>query len=479
MVFWRGQTEKGPFKKGEVLTIKKREMKRINLFKIAANVFGLIIVMAALACFSSVLAFGGSVIYAITGAVIQAEPVTVEGVKVGSPDLDKDYISKKVTQMKPAATPLDTIMRQIPNQVDCKSFVSEYYAVDSRPFADTVHTAYTKSGDGHLVTDLKVNNISMWSADDTVMVEGITGVDGLDLVCFIISKDISAATIKIQPLNGTAGSGTTAGEMIIPATIPATTKLTRCGACKHELDAQTSPYAIIPVTADNYLQIFMAQVEESTFQKIHLKEVDWGFSDYEAQNIYDMRATMEFSFIFGVKAKFSDNTNAKERYTTGGATRYITKSLEYGTGGADRTIDNVTFVDWNQSIFQGNSGSDTRLLFGGDGLMANLMKVDTVLKQIEAKSTEVVYGIRFNKIETNHGVLLFKRHPLLALAGWSERGIVLDLNYIEKHTFKPMATRKLSLKESGQRNVDAVVIEETTGLILRYPDTHAIIKPKA
>ena len=111
--------------------------------------------------------------------------------------------------------------------------------------------------------------------------------------------------------------------------------------------------------------------------------------------------------------------------------------------------------------------------------MANLMKVDTVLKQIEAKSTEVVYGIRFNKIETNHGVLLFKRHPLLALAGWSERGIVLDLNYIEKHTFKPMATRKLSLKESGQRNVDAVVIEETTGLILRYPDTHAIIKPKA
>ena len=288
-------------------------MKRINLFKIAANVFGLIIVMAALACFSSVLAFGGSVIYAITGAVIQAEPVTVEGVKVGSPDLDKDYISKKVTQMKPAATPLDTIMRQIPNQVDCKSFVSEYYAVDSRPFSDTVHTAYTKSGDGHLVTDLKVNNISMWSADDTVMVEGITGVDGLDLVCFIISKDISAATIKIQPLNGTAGSGTTAGEMIIPATIPATTKLTRCGACKHELDAQTSPYAIIPVTADNYLQIFMAQVEESTFQKIHLKEVDWGFSDYEAQNIYDMRATMEFSFIFGVKAKFSDKTKAKER----------------------------------------------------------------------------------------------------------------------------------------------------------------------
>ena len=455
-------------------------MKRINLFKIAANVFGLFFIMAALACFTTILAFGGTVIYALTGAVIQADPVTVEGVKTGSPDLDKNYISKKVTQMKPAATPLDTIMRQIPTQVDCKSFVSEYYAVDSRPFYDTVNTAYVSQGDGALVADLKVNNISMWSADDTVMFNGVTGVDGLDLVCFIISKNVSAQTVKIQPLNGEAGSDTTAGEMILPvAGIPKDARMVRCGACKHELDAQTSPYAIIPVKAENYLQIFMAQVEESTFQKIHEKEVDWGFSDYEAQNIYDMRATMEFSFLFGVKSKFSDNTNAKERYTTGGATRYITKSLEYGTGGADRTIDNATFVDWNQSIFQGNSGSDTRLLFGGDGLMANLMKVDTVLKQIEAKSTEVVYGIRFNKIETNHGILLFKRHPMLALAGWSEKGVVLDLNYIEKHTFKPMATRKLSLKESGQRNVDAVVIEETTGLILRYPDTHAIIKPKA
>jgi hypothetical protein len=320
----------------------------------------------------------------------------------------------------------------------------------------------------------------MWSADDTCMFYGVTGVDGLDLVCFIISKSVSNQTIKIQPLNGEAGAGATAGEMILPvAGIPKDARVVRCGACKHELDAQTSPYAIIPVKSNNYLQIFMAQVEESTFQKMHEKEVDWGFSDYEAQNIYDMRATMEFSFLFGVKSKFSDNTNAKERYTTGGAIRYITKSLEYGTGGLDRTVDNATFVDWNQSIFQGNSGSDTRVLFGGDGLMANLMKVDTVLKQIEAKSTEVVYGIRFNKIETNHGVLLFKRHPMLSLAGWSEKGIVLDLNYIEKHTFKPMGTRKLSLKESGTRNVDAVVIEEATGLILRYPDTHAIIKPKA
>jgi len=457
-------------------------MKKHNLFKIGVNLFGLFIVLAVLTCFSTVLAFGGSVVYAVTGAVIAESPVSVEGVKAsgaGSDELDKDYISKRVTKMRPSATPLDTIMRQIKTGVDIKSFASEYYAVDSRPFNDTVKTAYTSTGDGQITYDLEVDNISMWSADDTCMFTGVAGVDLMDLVCFIISKNNTNGTIKIQPLNGPAGSGTTAGEMILPASIPEDTLIVRCGPCKHELDAQTTPYAIIPAKDFNYAQIFMAQVEESTFQKIHEKEVDWGFSDYEAQNIYDMRGTMENSFIWGVRAKFLDNVNVKERYTTGGVTRFVTKALEYGTGSGDRTIDNATFVDWNQSIFAGNSGSDTRLLFGGDGLMANLMKVDTVIKQIEAKSVHVEWGLTFNKIVTNHGILLFNRHPMFALAGWSDNGLVLDLNNIEKHTFKPMATRKLSLKESGQRNVDAVVIEETTGIITRYPDTHAVIKPKA
>jgi hypothetical protein len=255
--------------------------------------------------------------------------------------------------------------------------------------------------------------------------------------------------------------------------------MVRMGSCKHELDAQTSPYAIIPVKDYNFMQIFMAQVEESTFQKIHDKEVDWSFSDYEAQNIYDMRQTMEFSFLFGVRAKFVDLINAKERYATGGITRFITKSLEYGTGGADRTINDATFVDWTKAIFTGNSGSETRIFFGGDALTAAISKVSTVQKQIEAKKTEVKWGIKWNQIETNFGILLYKHHSLLDHAGWGEKGIVLDINQIEKHTMKPMATRKLDLKASGQRNVDAVVLEETTGVITRYPDTHAVIGPKA
>lgn len=453
-------------------------MKKNNLFFIASRLFGLMFIMAIVSVFNVILAVPTSlVIAATTGAVVSGEPVSTDLVNAGSPDLLLNHISQKVVQMRPAATPLDTIMRQIGNQVEIKSFRSDYYAVDTRPLYDTVKTAYTKANDGDATYDLVVNNISMWAADDTCMVKGILGADSLDLQCFIISKSVSANTIKIQPLNGIAGSGTTAGMIIIPATIPINTRLVRCGAAKNELDAQTTPYAIVPVKDYNYMQIFMAQVEESTFQKIHEKEVNWNFTDYEAQNVYDMRATTELSFLFGYRMKFDDNVNAKERYTTGGLIRYITKGLNYGTGGTDRTIDNATFVDWMESVFTGNSGADTRFLFGGSGLMANLTKVDTVLKQLEGKKTEVKWGLTFKEIETNFGRLLFKHHPLLDQAGWSDNGFILDLNHIEKHTFKPMATRKLNLKESGQRNVDAVVIEETTGLICRYPDTHAIITP--
>jgi hypothetical protein len=449
-----------------------------NLVKIGVNIFGLVAIVAILSVFSSIVAFGGAVTYAMVGAAISAEPVTTTNVKAGSPDLDVDYISKKVVQMRPAATPLDTIMRNIGTQVSIKSFVSDYYAVDSRPLSDTVHAAYTHAGDGATTADLAVHNVTMWNTDDTCMFPTVNGADSKPLVCFIISRNVSNGTIKIQPLNGNAGAGTMDGELVLP-TIPIDSKIVRLGPAKHELDAQTSPYAIIPVKSYNYMQIFMAQVEESTFQRIHDKEVDWNFSDYESQNIYDMRATMEYSFLFGVRSKFVDKVNAKERYTTGGITRFITNALTYGTGGSDRTIDDATFVDWTKEVFTGNCGADTRLLFGGDGLMANLSKVNTVQKQIEAKATEVKWGITFQSIETNFGKLLFKHHPLFDIAGWGDNGLVLDINHIEKHTFKPMATRKLDLKASGTRNVDAVVIEETTGVITRYPDTHCIISPKA
>jgi len=456
-----------------------------NIFYHASRIFGITLAIAMLFVFNGFIAMGSGIAYAVaTGAVVADDPVTVEDVKAGS-TIDRDYVSKKITDMRPAATPLDTILRTIENQVTVASFKTEFYAVSSRDLVDTVNTAFTRDTDGVNSVALKVNNISAWTPDDTLMAYGVTSgavasgySDGLDLVCFVVSRDVSAETILIQPLNGPEGLNAKAGTMVLPS-IPINTKLVRMGTCKNELDAQTSPYGIVPVKDYNYLQIFMAQAEEGTFQKLHEKEVEFSFSDYEAQNIYDMRARMEYSFLFGARKLFTDVTNAKTRYTTGGLTRYITSALEYGTGGADREIDNTTVINWTKSIFRGNSGSDRRVMFMGDGFAAYMMAADTVQRQIDAKKTERVYGITFNLVETNFGQLLCKHHNLLDLAGWGEKAIVLDLNYVEKHTWKPMAVRQLDLKGSGQRNVIATVIEETAGAVLRYPGVHAIIGPAA
>lgn len=457
-----------------------------NLFYIASRAGAYLFVIMIVALVSAVFNVAAGVSIAIVGAPVMDAPVTTTATNAGSPDLLENYVSQKVIQMKPAATPLDTIMRQIKN-VPIKSWKTEYYAADSRPLNDELDAAYARvdaTNYDHTAA-FTVKDISMWAIDDTLMFPNVAvtpkeGTAG-PLVGLVVGRTVATSTLTVQCINGAAGAGTNANLSTgcFPATIADNSLIVRMGAAKAETDAQTTPYGIIPVPAYNYCQIFMAQCEESLFQQIHDKEVSWSLKDYEAQNIYDMRATMENSYLFGARQKFADLTSSKERYITGGATTFIEKALTYGSGGSDRTIDDDTFVQWTKDIFTGNSGSETRILFGGDGLLKNLSNVKTIQKQIDAKSTQVKYGLTFKEIETNFGTLLFFHHKLLNLAGWSDNGIVLDINNVEKHVFAPMEAKKLNLADTGQRNVNATRLSETSCLVLRYPDTHAVIKPLA
>lgn len=457
-----------------------------NLFYIASRAGAYLFVIMFIALISSVFSVAAGVSIAIVGAPVMDAPVTTTATNTGSPDLLENYVSQRVIQMKPASTPLDTIMRQIKN-VPIKSWKTEYYAADSRPLNDELDVAYTRvdaTNYDHTAA-LTVKDISMWAIDDTLMFPNITvtpkeGTVG-PLVGLVVGRTVATSTLTVQCINGAAGAVANANLATgcFPATIADNSLIVRMGAAKAETDAQTTPYGIIPVPAYNYCQIFMAQCEESLFQQIHDKEVSWSLKDYEAQNIYDMRATMEHSYLFGARQKFADLTSSKERYLTGGATTYIDKVLTYGSGGSDRTIDDDTFVQWTKDLFTGNSGSETRILFGGDGLLKNLSNVKTIQKQIDAKSTQVKYGLTFREIETNFGSLLFFHHKLLNMSGWSDNGIVLDINNIEKHVFSPMEAKKLNLADTGTRNVNATRLSETSCLVLRYPDTHAVIKPAA
>lgn len=451
-------------------------MKKLSLIGIRVSVLFLLAMTVAmlLDAFLGAGLFTG-VALAMSGAaaaeVVNPGTVTTQAQKEKSPELLVDTVSKKITQMRPSLYPIDTILREIGRTVDAPSWRYGFYAVDSRAIRDsmteTVPLPIDALGGAVLENkayNVKVGNMHIWQVDDNVLFVNAEGVEGKPLVGNIVKKDNSAGTLSVMFVNRVPGA----------FNIPMDCKLVRIGNSKSEMDAQTSPYAVLPQKNFNYSQIHMAQVEEGVFAKLHDKEVQWGLADYQAQALYDLRRSMELTSLIGARGVLADPEDEQQKYFSGGLMRFVDNYIDVPTAG----ITNNWFVDTTERIFSDNSGADTRFLFAGNKLISDLSKVPDIKKQIDAKNVEVKYGITFSKVETIYGVLLIRHHKLMTELGEYATGLVLDMNNIERAVMKKMEARKLMLKESGQRNADAHVVDETFCLALLYPDTHAIIRPE-
>lgn len=440
------------------------------------------VILSALAFHFAFGIVAGVTLAGVVSGTIDSEVIADETTEV----LTDEY-SQKITLMNPSRTPLDVILSMI-KPVSCKSWEYNYYAVENRPFSDTVATAYT-GAKAYETASIEVSNIDMWAKHDLAMINGTTGDDGFEYVLYIYDKDVENNCIKVQGLN-CLGSGALATKHTVPS-ISKSAVLTRLGAAKNEKDAQTSVVTMLPDQSTQYVQIFMAQIEEGIYAAEHNKNIPFNWVDMAKQLLYDFKATKELTLLFGYKAKITDKLDAKSKYLTGGVTRDVGQNLEYGLGSGDLTYTYDDLIDHSKSIFASNSGSRSRVLFCGSGLMAALMKiksvqdsttdvyVDHVVKQLAGDSTKVTYGIEFKSIKTNFGEINAYYHPLLDEAGWDNNGLVLDLENLEKIVWKPLSKRPIDLISSGQSLVKAEVLEEICGLVLRYPDTHATIKPAA
>jgi hypothetical protein len=403
-------------------------------------------------------------------AVVEGAPPTTTNAKTQADgSFLQNTISQNITKMKPSATPLDTIIRSSPKSINAPSWKYDFYAVDMRGVEDTVSEAYSSGGTAGAYP-LKVTSMHQYSVDDNIVLQGITGSDNQDIVCNITAKNIGTGYLTVTPLNG---FGTDTNEL---TSVPLNTKICRMGNAKSELDAQTDPYTIFPDKSWNYSQIHMCQVEESVYLELHKKEVSYGMADYKYAALYDYRRGIEFDSLWGVRKLIVDSTDGEEKYFTGGLTRFIDQLLTFDTNETSRAKWSEFWNAWMKAIFSDNSGSESRTVFIGKDLMERLNNIDSVQRQIDAKSTNMVHGITFNRIESNFGILDLKLHNLFAPMGWGDRAIVLDMPNIEKFTYKGLETTKLDLKGSGQRNANAFKIDEAFGLALRYPKTHAIIK---
>lgn len=445
----------------------------------------------------------------LVGTMIADGAVTHQAVVEAEPGLHLADISKKVSELMPAPVPIDTLLRQVRKAEKINSVEKKYYSVSTKPFKDLFNSslsgagtsvgapakAYTYStGDGLATFYVGVTNTSLFNVDDLIMLRNIsiplTGVQAVmsgltagekttENIIFYI-EDISSDVLRITPLNGIKGTGANAAKFVIPD-FAATAEIFILAPAKEEKKLKTTPFGIIPEAETNYIQLMMAMVEQSTWEKMQMKEVDWNFTDLERQNLYALRWQMEMNHMYGVKSKTYNNVTKDYHYTSDGITRKITNELEYGAGSGSTVLTVDQWLEWHESLFVGNNGSPERWLLAGSGLIKSIQKMilsDTT-KQIGSKETKVIYGLQCTQMTDFFGTLNIVHDQCLSLTGAASEGYVLDLAHIEKHDWVPMTAQTLDFKANGESNSDAKVIMEASCLTITFPDTHAHIVLKA
>lgn len=447
-------------------------MKKDLFVKLARTA---LIIVALMAVVSAVFGYDVSTVGGVITAGVIPGTITTSEVKSVSGDLLLEQIEKKIVEVEPDRAPLDTLLRHIPDRGKANSIKVPYYKVDYKGVEDTVHTAVTASG--QTLFNLKVNKISMWADTDTVAISGNKAYDEdnneialQDFMCYVVGVDRGESILRLQPINGYVSGGVStlkSGNNIAQAA-----KIYRCGRAGQEEDIQTTPYVDMPVKDYNYCQKFMAQIEESTWSKIHAKEVDWAWDDYTRRQIGNMRIDKEMSYIKGARRMINHINNSKPVYLTGGATQFIAGLTDLQSV----TFNNAMFQKLTREIFEGNNGSDQRILLTGNLLMQKLGEIDDVTKQVNAKSRETEFGLTFNRINTNFGELLVIRHPLFYQMGMSHMGLCMDLPNVSERFFEPLRTENLDLKAAGQKDVQSKVLIETACPLFRNVSTHRWIK---
>ena len=388
---------------------------------------------------------------------------------VNEADYIDDDLDKKIVLIRPQDTPIDTFTRSIANNVKSEAWEAGGWEIGTRETIDQVNGAVLASA-----TTITVDNGDMWRPGDTFIVHGISLSDGSDtgplldsnnLPVQCLVKSISTNTLTIQRV-GTLSAA-------IPA-IPDNSFLYRLSPAVSELEASVEGFAIQPSERHYYNQTHMCQVEESVIHALLKKKVAMDFSVYKEQTLWDFKRGMELCNLFGVGG-LSKNAKGELVHLATGLWWQMNQqsSVDYSQAMTDQ--------NWNaigKAIFEGNNGSDRRLLFAGNSLLEQIANAKSYSKQIEAKNTEMVLGLRVFKIETPFGELLVKPMGSLFDGYYSKCGMVIDPNFVTKYIMEPLQQTALDLNKTGQRRVDnAVRIHETYSLFLENLPCHRRIIP--
>ncbi len=405
---------------------------------------------------AAVLAVGG------VDRHVVGEPLTTGLSDTVSPGLLRNEIDDRIVKIRPMSTPLDQISRYGGSRL-CGSMKVEYYSVDTKPGFAKLIQSYTPEEDGRgdeeaaqAEVRFRTDCNEIFQPTTTILVPSVKGADGGALVLYVEACD--SGSVKVVAANGNDS---------IPS-LPVGTLLVRMGRAAAELDVMTSQFEAMPQKNSNLCQIFKAQVEQSTFMKISNKEVGWSFSDQEEAAIIDMRLGMEKTFLFGQKCRLKDSIKGEEVFLTGGIWSQTDNEFVYQ---ASAKVDEEWLVKLCRQAFTHNAGSSKKVLLAGSDLIEKLHLCGS--KRVLVNDAVVTrWGLDFTEIHSKFGTLYVLLSEVFDQCGMPGAGMVVDPEYITKYCHVPFRTEKLNLRQSGVRNVDAIVITEASCLVLRYPRSH-------
>lgn len=417
-----------------------------------------------------------------SGEVVETTTTNPEGTTVVSaqapsttvvePGYTEEDLNKQIVKVRPQDTPIDTFTRSIANNAPCKSWEAGGWEIGTRETRDTMKATYTAGTSTANV--LQVDNPDMWKPGDTFIVHTYSSsadqgpmLDGNSQPVQCLIKSIADDKLTVQRVGTLSAALPTIAEDYI---------LQRLSPAVSELEASVEGFAIQPSDRKYYNQTHMCQVEESVIHSLLKKKVAMDFGVYKEQTIWDFKRGMELCNLFGVGGL---SKNAK------GELVHLSTGLWWQMN-QQSTVDfsqAMTDQNWNaigRAIFEGNNGADRRLLFAGNALLEQLANAKSYSKQIEAKNTEMVLGLRVFKIETPFGELLVKPMGSLFQGYYSKCGMVIDPNFVKKYIMEPLQTTNLDLDKTGLRRVNnAVRMHETYSLFIENLPCHRKIVPAA
>jgi hypothetical protein len=414
---------------------------------------------------------GGGASGLMFAQVAVAGTVTTDKKDTAAPGHVKRSISRIVTELKPDEYPLDTMIRNSKNEaIPEKNIKVEWEEVKYRERNDVVDSGgFTAAGDaGDEQAVIPVTKIGIWGKDDTVYIPSILNGGGKALRLHVSSVNRSGGTITCFALNGDTG-------LRVP-TIAETTPIYRMGTAKTELASTTDIITQLPAQNYNYCQVQMAYIEQSVMASLESSYSGYDHKEKVLQEIYNMRSSCEATHLFGFRGKYADPGDSELKYHAGGIEESVTKVHEFGDTGSDGfTIDKEDINSLLKTTFANNSANTQRVLLAGSDLIEAMENIKFEKNQ-PALEHDIYLGVNVMKLKSNFGELNIKYHKLLDGMGWEKKGFVLDMDYIFKHDYEAMQTKKLDPDSAGLRRVkDAMRIHDTSCITVRYAESAHLV----